>query len=146
MFAPKVKREDFENDAKDAGEVGAGTDVVIATASIPGKKAPIIITKEMVGRMKYGALIVDMAAETGGADHFEADRVGSRRLRKRHKRLGRREHPPEPGLEQQPGDNFGSHHGHTGPFPSKARRVYETRIPSTLLCISTQAIPPICLF
>ena len=40
--------------------------MVITTAAIPGKKAPIIITEEMVGRMKYGAVIVDMAAETGG--------------------------------------------------------------------------------
>src|SRR5574343_559446 len=44
----------------------AAADVVISTAAIPGKKAPIIITREMVGRMKYGAIIVDMAAESGG--------------------------------------------------------------------------------
>ena len=44
----------------------AQADVVITTASIPGKKAPIIITTDMIGRMKYGAIIVDMAAETGG--------------------------------------------------------------------------------
>jgi NAD(P) transhydrogenase subunit alpha len=41
-------------------------DVVITTAAIPGKKAPVIITRDMVGRMKYGAIIVDMAAESGG--------------------------------------------------------------------------------
>jgi NAD(P) transhydrogenase subunit alpha len=44
----------------------AQADVVITTASIPGKKAPIIITTDMIGRMKYGAIIVDMAAESGG--------------------------------------------------------------------------------
>jgi NAD(P) transhydrogenase subunit alpha len=41
-------------------------DVVITTAAIPGKKAPIIITVDMIKRMKYGAIIVDMAAESGG--------------------------------------------------------------------------------
>ena len=40
--------------------------MVITTAAIPGKKAPVIITRDMVGRMKYGAIIVDMAAESGG--------------------------------------------------------------------------------
>ena len=34
--------------------------------SLKGKKAPVIITRDMVGRMKYGAIIVDMAAESGG--------------------------------------------------------------------------------
>ncbi|GGZ92733.1 NAD(P)(+) transhydrogenase (Re/Si-specific) subunit alpha [Ignatzschineria ureiclastica] len=40
--------------------------VIISTAAIPGKRAPIIITKEMVESMMPGAVIVDMAAETGG--------------------------------------------------------------------------------
>lgn len=41
-------------------------DLVIATAAIPGKRAPVLITKDMVSRMKTGAVIVDLAAETGG--------------------------------------------------------------------------------
>ena len=41
-------------------------DCIICTAAIPGKKAPVIVTKDMVGRMKFGAIIVDMAAESGG--------------------------------------------------------------------------------
>jgi NAD(P) transhydrogenase subunit alpha len=41
-------------------------DVVIATALIPGKKAPILITKEMVESMKPGSIIVDLAAVNGG--------------------------------------------------------------------------------
>lgn len=40
--------------------------VIITTAAIPGKRAPIIITKEMVEAMMPGAVIIDMAAETGG--------------------------------------------------------------------------------
>jgi NAD(P) transhydrogenase subunit alpha len=41
-------------------------DVVITTAQIPGRTAPILITKEMVDSMKPGSAIVDLAAETGG--------------------------------------------------------------------------------
>ena len=42
------------------------SDVVITTAQVPGKKAPLLVTEEMVSRMKSGAVIVDMAAEQGG--------------------------------------------------------------------------------
>lgn len=41
-------------------------DIIITTALIPGKKAPVLITKEMVESMKGGSVIVDMAAEQGG--------------------------------------------------------------------------------
>jgi len=41
-------------------------DVVIATALIPGRKAPILISKEMVSLMKPGSVIVDLAAVNGG--------------------------------------------------------------------------------
>lgn len=41
-------------------------DVVITTAAIPGKKAPVIITKEMIGSMKPGSVVIDMAASSGG--------------------------------------------------------------------------------
>ncbi|WP_394203276.1 Re/Si-specific NAD(P)(+) transhydrogenase subunit alpha [Shewanella waksmanii] len=44
----------------------AQQDIVITTAAIPGRKAPILITKEMVDAMKQGTVIVDLAAETGG--------------------------------------------------------------------------------
>ena len=44
----------------------AKADIVISTAQIPGKKAPVLITREMVERMKGGAMIVDLAASTGG--------------------------------------------------------------------------------
>jgi len=42
------------------------SDIVISTALIPGKKAPILITKEMVESMKFGSVIVDLAASGGG--------------------------------------------------------------------------------
>jgi len=43
-----------------------GSDAAITSAAIPGKRAPILITAEMVSEMKPGSVIVDMAAETGG--------------------------------------------------------------------------------
>jgi NAD(P) transhydrogenase subunit alpha len=47
-------------------KVVAGSDVVITTALIPGKRAPILITTEMVEAMKPGSVVVDLAAERGG--------------------------------------------------------------------------------
>ena len=44
----------------------AQADAVITTALIPGKKAPLLVTKEMVESMRPGSVIVDMAAEQGG--------------------------------------------------------------------------------
>ncbi len=41
-------------------------DVVITTAAVPGKKAPLLITREMVHAMAPGSVIVDLAAERGG--------------------------------------------------------------------------------
>ena len=41
-------------------------DMVITTALIPGRKAPVLVTKEMVDSMKPGAVLVDLAAEQGG--------------------------------------------------------------------------------
>jgi len=42
------------------------SDVIITTAAIPGRKAPVLVTEEMVEHMPNGSIIVDMAAETGG--------------------------------------------------------------------------------
>jgi NAD(P) transhydrogenase subunit alpha len=41
-------------------------DVIIATAQIPGKKAPVLIRKETIGAMKPGSVIIDLAASSGG--------------------------------------------------------------------------------
>ena len=48
------------------GKVIAESDVVITTAVVPGKKAPVLVTKEMVDGMAPGSVIVDIAAERGG--------------------------------------------------------------------------------
>ena len=47
-------------------KVVAGSDVVITTALIPGKRAPILVTAEMVDGMAPGSVVVDLAAERGG--------------------------------------------------------------------------------
>ena len=55
----RAQREVFARQAKDV-------DIIITTALIPGKPAPKLITADMVGSMKPGSVIVDMAAEQGG--------------------------------------------------------------------------------
>ncbi len=44
----------------------AKADIVVTTAQIPGKKAPILITQEMIEAMRKGSVIIDIAAATGG--------------------------------------------------------------------------------
>lgn len=51
-------------------------DIVVTTAAIPGKRAPILVTKAAVEGMRPGAIIVDLAAETGG--NCELTREGAR--------------------------------------------------------------------
>ncbi len=48
------------------GKVVAESDVVITAAVIPGKKPPVLVTKEMVANLAPGSVIVDLAAERGG--------------------------------------------------------------------------------
>jgi NAD(P) transhydrogenase subunit alpha len=63
----KAMGEDFYRRQRELmGDVIANHDVVITTAAVPGRKAPILVTKEMVMRMPPGSVIVDTAAEHGG--------------------------------------------------------------------------------
>ena len=63
----KAQDEDFYRRQQEAlGKVIAENDVVITTAAVPGKQAPILITGEMVAGMAPGSVIVDIAAERGG--------------------------------------------------------------------------------
>ncbi len=48
------------------GNEVAGADVVITTAAIPGRQAPVLVTTAMVERMAEGSVIVDLAADSGG--------------------------------------------------------------------------------
>jgi NAD(P) transhydrogenase subunit alpha len=63
----RVQSEDFLARQREliAAEV-ARADVVITTAAVPGRPAPLLVTTEMVEQMGAGSLIVDLAAETGG--------------------------------------------------------------------------------
>jgi len=51
----------------------AAADIVITTAQIPGKKAPVLITEEMISNMRSGSVIMDLAAATGGNTPFTKD-------------------------------------------------------------------------
>jgi H+-translocating NAD(P) transhydrogenase subunit alpha len=63
----KAMDEDFYRRQRQAmTDVLREQDVVIATAAVPGKRAPILITAEMVDAMCPGSVIVDIAAERGG--------------------------------------------------------------------------------
>ena len=55
------------------GESVAKADIIITTAQIPGKKAPVLITDEMMYLMKAGSVIIDLAAATGGNTEYTQD-------------------------------------------------------------------------
>jgi NAD(P) transhydrogenase subunit alpha len=48
----------------------AKADIVVTTAQIPGKKAPVLITEDMLNGMRHGSVIIDLAAATGGNTPF----------------------------------------------------------------------------
>ena len=63
----KAQDESFLTRQRDMmSRVVAGSDVVITTALIPGRPAPVLITDEMIAGMTAGAVVVDLAAERGG--------------------------------------------------------------------------------
>ena len=63
----KAQDEEFYKKQRELlGKVIASSDVVITTAAVPGKKAPVLITADMVSAMAPGSVIVDLAAERGG--------------------------------------------------------------------------------
>ncbi len=72
----KAMSEDFYRRQREAmAGVLAEQQVVITTAAVPGRKAPILITREMMQRMAPGSVIVDIAAERGG--NCEVTRPGT---------------------------------------------------------------------
>jgi len=63
----KAQDESFYQKQRELlGKTVAESDVVITAAVIPGKKSPLLVTKDMVERMAPGSVIVDLAAERGG--------------------------------------------------------------------------------
>ncbi|HGO9299635.1 TPA: Re/Si-specific NAD(P)(+) transhydrogenase subunit alpha [Neisseria meningitidis] len=65
-YAKVMSDEFIAAEMKLFAEQAKEVDIIITTASIPGKPAPKLITKEMVESMKSGSVIVDLAAATGG--------------------------------------------------------------------------------
>ena len=69
--------EDFQNRQRDKiHEHAKKSDIIITTAQIPGRKAPILITKAMIEDMRAGSVIIDIASVTGGnTDLTENDKT-----------------------------------------------------------------------
>jgi NAD(P) transhydrogenase subunit alpha len=65
-YAVEQTEEFKQRQAQLIHDKAVAADVVICTAQIPGRKAPLLLKKETVAAMKKGAVIVDMAASTGG--------------------------------------------------------------------------------
>ena len=65
-YAKELSAEDKKKQAELVANHIKGQDVVITTALIPGRPAPVLVTKDMVESMKAGSIIVDMAVERGG--------------------------------------------------------------------------------
>ncbi|HMO52267.1 MAG TPA: NAD(P) transhydrogenase subunit alpha [Kiritimatiellia bacterium] len=65
-YAKALTPEQLELQRKAMAKHCAGADVVITTAQVFGRKAPVIVTRDMVAGMAPGSVIVDMAVETGG--------------------------------------------------------------------------------
>ncbi len=65
-YAKELSKDSQERQKQVIHEHVKKSDIVITTALIPGRPAPLLVTKEMVNDMKPGSVIVDLAAENGG--------------------------------------------------------------------------------
>jgi proton-translocating NAD(P)+ transhydrogenase subunit alpha len=65
-YAKEQSEEFLRKQRELIGEHIAKSDVVITTAAVPGRRAPLLVTGEMLKGMRPGSVIVDLAAETGG--------------------------------------------------------------------------------
>jgi NAD(P) transhydrogenase subunit alpha len=65
-YAQAMDEEFYRKQRQLMSRVVGESDVVITTAAVPGKKAPVLVTTEMVAGMSPGAVVVDLAAERGG--------------------------------------------------------------------------------
>jgi NAD(P) transhydrogenase subunit alpha len=65
-YARQLTEEEQQKQRELLADEMAGMDVVISTAAVPGRKAPLLVIEDAVKRMKPGSVVVDLAAETGG--------------------------------------------------------------------------------
>ncbi|WP_457630421.1 Re/Si-specific NAD(P)(+) transhydrogenase subunit alpha [Oceanithermus sp.] len=73
-YARELTDEEKKKEREMVEQAIVAADIVITTANIPGRRAPILVTTDMVERMKPGSVIVDLAAESGG--NCEATKPG----------------------------------------------------------------------
>ncbi|KAB0398408.1 hypothetical protein E2I00_001616, partial [Balaenoptera physalus] len=73
-YAKEMSKEFIEAEMKLFAQQCKEVDILISTALIPGKKAPVLFSKEMIESMKEGSVVVDLAAEAGG--NFETTKPG----------------------------------------------------------------------
>lgn len=79
-YAKKLTDEQLQKQQQAMAKQCAQSDVLITTAKVFGKKAPLIVTNEMLDGMKTGSIVVDLAVETGG--NVEASKLGKEIERK----------------------------------------------------------------
>jgi NAD(P) transhydrogenase subunit alpha len=65
-YAKAMGEEFYKRQRETMARAVAANDVVICTATVPGKRAPLLVTGEMVRGMAPGSIVVDLAAEGGG--------------------------------------------------------------------------------
>ncbi len=65
-YAKAMDEEFYRRQRELLSQVVAESDIVITTAAVPGKKAPMLVTAEMARKMPKGSILVDLAAEQGG--------------------------------------------------------------------------------
>jgi len=65
-YAKELTPEQVEIQRKAQAKVCSQSDVVITTAKVFGRKAPVLLTKDMLAQMKPGSIVIDMAVKTGG--------------------------------------------------------------------------------
>ncbi len=65
-YARELTDEEKKQEQEMVAGAVADSDIVITTANVPGRRAPLLVRREMVARMHPGSVIVDLAAESGG--------------------------------------------------------------------------------
>ena len=65
-YAEEMNEDFYRRQRQAMMKIIQESDIVITTAAIPGRKAPVLVTEEMVAAMPAGSIIIDLAAESGG--------------------------------------------------------------------------------
>lgn len=65
-YAVELSDEAMKRGRSLIAEHAKTTDIIITTAQVPGRRAPVLITEEAVNGMKYGSMVIDLAGATGG--------------------------------------------------------------------------------